>query len=77
MLSFFIKTAVCVSVMCAALWVLDMFFPGQGNKISQLTILAGKGIACVVIYFVLALVLKMPEATEWIGKFRSKIGRAR
>lgn len=75
--SFFIKTAVCVSVMCAALWVLDMFFPGQGNKISQLTILAGKGIACVVIYFVLALVLKMPEATEWIGKFRSKIGRAR
>ncbi|MBO4637910.1 MAG: murein biosynthesis integral membrane protein MurJ [Clostridiales bacterium] len=75
MITFFVKCFCCASVMCVALLITDNLIPGQGGKIHQLIILSGKGIICLIIYFVLAIVLKMPEANEWIKKARAKLKR--
>ena len=61
--------------MCDLQPITDNLIPGQGGKIHQLIILSGKGIICLIIYFVLAIVLKMPEANEWIKKARAKLKR--
>ena len=45
----------------------------MGGKLSQLIIISIKGAVAVVIYFGMAVLLKMQEATEWINKFKSKV----
>ena len=70
---FLIKSAVCVSVMALAVFVLDRFVPAMGGKITQLLIISIKGVVAVVIYFGMAVLLRMQEATEWINKFKSKV----
>ena len=70
---FLIKAAVCVVVMALAVFVLDRFLPAQGGKITQLLIISIKGAVAVVVYFGMAVLLRMQEATEWINKFKSKV----
>ena len=70
---FLIKAAVCVVVMALVVFVLDRFLPAQGGKISQLLIISIKGAVAVVVYFGMAVLLRMQEATEWINKFKSKV----
>ena len=59
--------------MALAVFVLDKFVPAQGGKITQLLIISIKGAVAVVIYFGMAVLLRMQEATEWINKFKSKV----
>lgn len=70
---FLIKAAVCVAVMALAVFVLDRFLPALGGKITQLLIISIKGAVAVVVYFGMAVLLRMQEATEWINKFKSKV----
>ena len=70
---FLIKAAVCVAVMGLGIYILDRFVPAMGGKLSQLIIISIKGAVAVVIYFGMAVLLKMQEATEWINKFKSKV----
>ena len=70
---FLIKAAVCVAVMALVVFVLDRFLPAQGGKITQLLIISIKGAVAVVVYFGMAVLLRMQEATEWINKFKSKV----
>ncbi len=73
MLPFACKAGLSVLVMCVVLFVFDRAVPAQGSKMLQLMILAGKGLVCVFVYFGFALIMKMPEATDWITSFKSKI----
>lgn len=70
---FLLKSAVCVSVMAVIIFFVDKFIPALGGKISQLLIISAKGAAAIVIYFVMAIILRMEEATEWINKFKAKL----
>jgi putative peptidoglycan lipid II flippase len=70
---FLIKAAVCVAVMALVVFVLDRFLPAMGGKITQLLIISIKGAVAVVVYFGMAVLLRMQEATEWINKFKSKV----
>ena len=72
-LKFLIKSAVCVAVMGGVVFVLDHFIPAQGGKIIQLLIIAMKGIVAVIVYFAMAIILRMEEATEWINRYKAKI----
>lgn len=72
-LKFLIKSALCVAVMGGAVFVLDHFVPAQGGKIIQLLIIAMKGVVAVVVYFAMAIILRMEEATEWINRYKAKI----
>ena len=55
--------------------VFDKFLPGQGRKIQQLMIFGAKGITAVIIYFLIAILLKMEEANFWIKKFKGRLGK--
>ena len=70
---FLVKAAVCVAVMGLGIYILDRFVPAMGGKLSQLIIISIKGAVAVVIYFGMAVLLKMQEATEGINKFKSKV----
>ena len=52
---------------------MDRFVPAQGGKLSQLAIIAVKGIVAVVVYFAMAVILRMQEATYWIERFKRLI----
>lgn len=67
---FLIKAAVSVAVMSGVVFVMDMFVPASGGKAVQLAIIAGKGIVAVVVYFAVAVMLRMQEATYWIDRFK-------
>ena len=69
---FLFKAVACVIVMGVIVFVFDMFLPAQGGKLLQLLIISAKGIVAVVVYFAMAVILRMPEATEWIDKFKTK-----
>ena len=70
---FLLKAAVCVAVMGGVVYLIDMFVPAQGGKIIQLAIVSLKGIAAIIVYFALAVMFRMEEATVWIDKFKSKL----
>ena len=55
--------------------VFDKFLPGHGRKIQQLMIFGAKGITAVIIYFLIAILLKMEEANFWIKKFKGRLGK--
>lgn len=59
--------------MAGVVYVLDMFVPAQGGKISQLIIISIKGVVAILVYFAMAAVFRMEEATEWINKFKRKL----
>ena len=69
------KCFLCVAVMCAVVFVVDHYLPGEGSKVMQLLIISLKGLIAVVFYFGFALLLKMEEATYWINWTKQKILR--
>ena len=70
---FLVKAGLCAVVMAVIVYLLDRFVPAYGGKIMQLCIISVKGIVAVAVYFVMAALLRMEEATEWINKFKNKI----
>ena len=70
---FLLKAALCVAVMGVVVFIVDGFFPARGGKLMQLGIVGIKLFIGVVVYFGMAAVLRMQEATEWINKFKNKI----
>jgi len=72
-LKFLLKAGACVLIMAGVVYVLDKFVPAQGGKISQLIIISIKGVAAILVYFAMAAVFRMEEATEWINKFKRKL----
>ena len=72
-IKFLIKAAVCVTIMGAITFIFDMLLPAQGGKLIQLGIISAKGVAAIVVYFTLAVLFRMEEATVWIDKFKSKL----
>ena len=70
---FLLKSALCVAVMGVVVFIVDGFFPARGGKLMQLGIVGIKLFIGVVVYFGMAAVLRMQEATEWINKFKNKI----
>lgn len=72
-LNFLIKSFAAAAVMTVVCFVFDRMLPGQGGKIRQLSIFCAKGITAVIVYFVIAILLKMPEATFWLKRFKGKL----
>ena len=70
---FLLKAALCVTVMGVVVFIVDGFFPARGGKLMQLGIVGIKLVIGIVVYFGMAAVLRMQEATEWINKFKAKI----
>ena len=70
---FLLKAALCVAVMGVVVFFVDGFFPARGGKLMQLGIVGVKLVIGVVVYFGMAALLRMQEATEWINRFKSKI----
>ena len=70
---FLLKAALSVAVMAVIVFFMDRFVPAQGGKLSQLAIIAVKGIVAVVVYFAMAVILRMQEATYWIERFKRLI----
>ena len=68
-----VKCFAAAIIMALLLFAADRLFPAQGGKILQLGIICLKAVAAVVIYFGIALLLKMKEATYWISRFRSRL----
>lgn len=75
-IGFIFKAALSVAVMAAIVFVMDRFVPAQGGKLSQLAIIAVKGIVAVVVYFAMAVILRMQEATYWIERFKRLIKKS-
>ena len=69
---FLVKSALCSLVMAGSVFLLDKFMPAQGGKMTQLIIISVKGLLAVVVYFAMAVIFKMEEATYWIDKFFKK-----
>ena len=76
---FLLKSAVCVAVMAGVVFVVNLFLPAQGGKLMQLGIVAVKGIVAVVVFFAMAVILRMEEATYWIDRAKGifKKGKAK
>ncbi len=72
-LKFLLKAGACVLIMAGVVYILDKFVPAQGGKISQLIIISIKGVVAILVYFAMAAVFRMEEATEWINKFKRKL----
>ena len=73
LLAFLIKSCAATMAMCFVVLIIDRAMPGAGSKISQLITLAEKCAVAVVLYFGLAIIMKMPEATYWIDKIKGKV----
>lgn len=74
-LKFLLKSGLCAAVMTGIVYVADLLVPAQGGKPVQLAIIAMKGILAIAVYFIMALILRMDEATVWIDKIKNKIGK--
>ncbi|MBR1906935.1 MAG: murein biosynthesis integral membrane protein MurJ [Clostridiales bacterium] len=72
---FLVKAFAAAVVMAVVCFVFDKLLPGHGGKIQQLMIFGVKGITAVVIYFVIAILLKMEEAGFWIKRVSGKLKR--
>ena len=74
---FLIKSGICVLIMAVVVYVLDMFIPAQGGKLFQLLIVAIKGVVGILIYFVMAIILRMEETTYWIDRAKRLLKRGK
>ena len=50
--------------------MVNIFVPAHGSKITQLAIDAVKGGIALVVYFAMAVIMRMEEATYWIAKIK-------
>ena len=67
---FLIKAGISVAVMAGVTYVVNIFVPAHGSKITQLAIDAVKGGIALVVYFAMAVIMRMEEATYWIAKIK-------
>ena len=67
---FLIKAGASVAAMAAVTFVINRLYPAHGGKITQLAIDAVKGVIALVVYFAMALIFRMEEATYWIAKIK-------
>jgi len=67
---FLIKAGASVAIMAAVTFVINRLYPAHGGKITQLAIDAAKGGIALVVYFAMALIFRMEEATYWIAKIK-------
>lgn len=74
-IKFLLKSVVCVAVMAGVVYLFDRFVPAQGGKIIQLGIIAAKGVAALIVYFLMAVILRMEEATYWIARGKKILKR--
>lgn len=72
---FLVKAAFSVAVMAGLVFVLDIFVPAAGGKALQLGIIALKGLVAVIVYFSVAVLLRMEEATYWIDRFKRIVSK--
>lgn len=72
---FLVKAAFSVAVMAGLVFVLDLFVPATGGKALQLGIIALKGLVAVIVYFSVAVLLRMEEATYWIDRFKRIVSK--
>ncbi len=72
---FLVKAAFSVAVMAGLVFVLDLFVPATGGKVLQLGIIALKGLVAVIVYFSVAVLLRMEEATYWIDRFKRIVSK--
>ena len=72
MVPMLLKSVACSAVAIIVVIMFDQIIPAQGGKMLQLTIIAAKAVVCVIVYFGMALALKMDEATFWINKIMSR-----
>ena len=65
--------------MAGVVFVINMFLPAQGGKAMQLGIFALKAAVAVAVFFAMAVILRMEEATYWIDRAKNifKKGRAK
>lgn len=77
MFMFLIKAFVAVALMCGSLMVLNMFINLEGGKMMDLMSLAIKGVVAVIVYFAMALIMKMPEANVWIKQALAKVSKSK
>ena len=73
--NFLVKSFIAAAVMALVCFVFDRLLPGQGRKIQQLMIFGLKGITAVIIYFLIAILLKMEEANFWIKKVKGRLSK--
>ena len=70
---FILKSLICLLIMSAVLFAIEYFTqPGIG-KLASLINLAVKGVVCIVVYFGMAIILKMEEARFWLDRFLGKL----
>ena len=72
-----LKSIICMLIMCVVVFLIDMFIPGTGSKITQLLIISVKGLVAVIFYFGFAFLFKMDEATYWVKWVKNKVMRKR
>jgi putative peptidoglycan lipid II flippase len=72
---FLIKGFAAAAVMAGVTFIFDKLLPGHGRKIQQLMIFGTKGITAVIVYFLIAILLKMEEANFWIKRISGKLKR--
>ncbi|MCQ2516312.1 MAG: murein biosynthesis integral membrane protein MurJ [Saccharofermentans sp.] len=77
MIGFLVKAFVSVLLMCVSLIILNNVINLGGGKMMNLMSLAIKGVVAVIVYFAMALLMKMPEANIWINQVVTKITKSK
>ena len=75
--TFFMKELIIMFLMFVFLWLLNFRYIEVTGKMYELLALGTKIAACLTIYFVGALFLRMPEADEWLRIIRSKFAKSK
>ncbi|MBR4430364.1 MAG: murein biosynthesis integral membrane protein MurJ [Clostridiales bacterium] len=76
-IKFLLKSVICVAVMAGVVFVINMFLPAQGGKAMQLGIFALKAAVAVAVFFAMAVILRMEEATYWIDRAKNIFKKGR
>lgn len=75
--AFFMKEIIIIVLMVVFLGLINLRYHEVTGKMYELLSLATRVAACLTIYFVGALFLRMPEADEWLRVIRSKFAKSK
>ena len=70
---FVLKSAACLVVMCVVLVLIEYFMRFGPGKVKALLSLGIRGVVCVIVYFGMAIILRMEEAKFWMDRFINKL----
>ncbi|MBO4460199.1 MAG: murein biosynthesis integral membrane protein MurJ [Clostridiales bacterium] len=70
---FILKSAVCLIVMSFVLVLIEIFIHFGPGKLNSLLSLGLRGVVCLIVYFGMAIVLRMEEARFWLDRFLGKL----